>query len=103
VLWLSAVLVLSLGQDQHLYSLQPLWVALLVLQLQQPIQFVSLLVEETMAALALRQLVQLASLQVKEPTAAMALQQRVQLVSILVQEPTVATHHTPPKPRLRLL
>jgi hypothetical protein len=56
-----------------------------------------------MAALALRQLVQLASLQVKEPTAAMALQQRVQLVSILVQEPTVATHHTPPKPRLRLL
>jgi hypothetical protein len=26
VLWLSAVLVLSLGQDQHLYPLKPLWV-----------------------------------------------------------------------------
>jgi hypothetical protein len=83
VLLLSAVLLLPLERDQHLYSLKPLWAALLVLQLQQTIQLVSLPLEEPMAALAL--------------------QQRVQLASLLVKEPTAASWHTPPAPRLRLL
>jgi hypothetical protein len=61
-----------------------LWLtAVLVVQLQQRVQLVSLLLEESMAALAL--------------------QQRVQLVSLLLVEPTAATPRTPPKPRLRLL
>jgi hypothetical protein len=61
-----------------------LWLsAVLVVQLRQLVQLVSLLVEETMAALALQQL--------------------VRLVSLLLAEPTVATPHTPPAPRLRLL
>jgi len=54
-------------------------------------------------AVMLRQLVHQALLLLEEAMAAMALQQRVQLASLLVQEPTAATHHTPPKPRLRLL